>query len=127
MFRFFKKNFYDSESVTIIGQGMKIDANLLNGCGVVRVEGQYEGGINIDGDLILEKSGCIFGNVKVKVAYISGSITGNVKCSELLHITSTGKITGDIESKEVLMDAGAVFIGYSKMTERIVDPLGLEE
>ncbi|MCL1859083.1 MAG: polymer-forming cytoskeletal protein [Oscillospiraceae bacterium] len=123
-----KDNYETSEPVTLISKRMRIEANLLSGTGIVRIEGEYYGEVYVDGELILEKSGYINGNINVKIAYISGSIEGNVKCADLLHITSTGKITGDIECEAVLMDEGAVFIGYSKMTEKIdPDPLGLDE
>jgi len=127
MFKPSKKDIYAQETVTVIAQGMRIEANLLSGNGIVRIEGEYYGEVYIDGELVLEKSGYINGNINVKIAYISGNVTGNVKCSDLLHITSTGKVIGDIECEAVLMDEGAVFIGYSKMTERNPDPLGFCE
>ena len=130
MFKF-KKDSDGEYPVTTIGQGMRMDAKLISGAGVVRIEGEYCGEIYIDGELILEKSGHINGGVNVKIAYVSGTITGNVKCSDLLHVTSTGKIAGDIECAAILMDEGALFTGYSKMTERrVTDPadlLGLDE
>jgi len=112
---------------TIIGKSIKIDAKLLSGTGIVKIEGNYHGEIHIDGELILAKAGHISGNINVVSAYISGSITGNIKCSDLLHIQATGKISGDIECNSILMDEGAVFTGYSKMVDRNPDPLGLEE
>jgi len=126
MAKFIKKESYETTATTLIGQGMKIEANLLSGSGIVRIEGEYFGEIDITGELILERTGYIKGNVKAKIAYISGNIAGNIKCAELLHITSTGKVTGDIESEAILMDEGAIFIGYSKMVERNSDPLGIE-
>ena len=125
-----KKDISDAYSTTTIGKGMRMEAKLISGSGTIRIEGEYFGEIHIDGELVLEKSGHINGNVNVKIAYISGTVFGNVKCSEFLHITPTGKINGDIECEAILMDEGAVFIGYSRMTERRVnpsDPLGLDE
>jgi len=127
MFKSLKKDICEPGAVTLIAQGTRIEANLLSGNGIVRIEGEYYGEIYIDGELILEKSGHVNGNINVKTAYISGSVTGNIKCSDLLHIMSTGKINGDIECEAVLMDEGAVFIGYSKMVEKDLDPLGLDE
>ena len=126
----YPKNLYDSSQITIIGQGIRIESNLLSGSGIVKIEGEYYGEVFIDGELILEKSGYINGNINVKIAYISGCVEGNIKCSDLLHITSTGKIAGDIECEAVLMDEGAVFIGYSRMKEHNrddTDTLGLIE
>ena len=133
MFKFFKKysgNSYQTNQITVISKGMRIESNLLSGSGIVRIEGEYYGEVFIDGELVLEKSGYINGNVNVKIAYISGCVEGNIKCADLLHITSTGKITGNIECEAVLMDEGALFIGYSTMKERSPDdsdPLGLSD
>ena len=125
-----KKN-NDELSTTVIGKGIKIEAKLLSGTGLVRIEGEYYGEVYIDGELFLERSGRISGNINVKSAYIYGAVTGNVRCSDLLHITSTGKIAGDIECDAILMDEGAVFIGRCQMNERndaiSGDPLGLGE
>ena len=122
-----KKFDEETEFTTIIGKGMRIESSLLSGSGIVKIEGEYYGDVYVDGELILEKSGYINGNINTKIADISGSVTGNIKCADLLHITSTGKITGDIECEAVLMDEGAIFIGYSKMIDKDPDPLGLDE
>ena len=124
-----KKDTGGAYPTTIIGKGMRIEAKLISGNGTVRIEGEYFGEIYLDGELLLEESGYLNGNVNVKIAYISGTVSGNIKCSDLLHITSTGKITGDIECEAVLMDEGAIFIGYSNMTEPAPepDPLGILE
>ena len=102
---------------TILGQGMRMEATSLVGKGIVQIEGEFHGEVNIEGELLLEKSGYINGNVNTDIASVSGTVTGNIKCGELLHITNTGTVKGDIECKAVLMDKGAVFIGYSKMSE----------
>jgi cytoskeletal protein CcmA (bactofilin family) len=107
---------------TILGKGMRMDATLLVGQGIVQIEGEFHGEVDVNGELILEKSGYVNGNIKTNVASISGNITGNIKCSELLHITNTGKIKGDIECNTILMDKGAIFIGYSKMDDHEPEP-----
>ena len=144
MFKFMKKTHRENNELTVISKGIKIEAALISGGGVVRIEGEYCGEIKTDDDLVVAKSGRINGNICVESAYISGNVTGNIKCFDLLHITSTGKVNGDIECEAVLMDEGAVFTGYSKMKEPEIqdeinnimetetetendDPLGLEE
>ena len=123
-----KKYIRDAASV-IIGKGMRIDAELISGKGAVRIEGEYYGDIRTEGELTVLKSGCIYGNITVDAAYISGNVTGNITCAELLHIKTTGKLKGDIESEAVLMDEGALFIGRSLMKERAPepDPLGIQD
>ena len=124
-----KKKRSEDQTVTLIGKGIRITAATLQGAGTVRIEGEYHGNININGELMLEKSGQITGNTEASVAHVSGSITGDVKCADLLHIKTTGRIKGNIECDAIMMDEGAVFIGYSKMGERVPehDPLGILE
>ena len=124
-----KKRYTSESAAVIIGKGMKIHGELISGKGIVRIDGEYLGDIKIDGELMLEKSGHIRGNVTANSAYISGSITGNISCSHLLHIKTTGKLRGDIECDAVLMDEGALFIGCSLMNERAQepDPLGIQD
>ena len=119
----------EEPAVTLIGKGMSVKADLMSGKGIIKIEGEYHGDINIDGELIIAESGNINGSVSVNIAYISGSITGDIICSDLLHIKTTGRIKGDIACGAVLMDEGAVFIGYSNMPEpaREPDPLGILE
>jgi cytoskeletal protein CcmA (bactofilin family) len=121
----FRKNRNTGETVTVIARGMLVDAKLVSGKGTLRIEGGYHGDIDIDGDLILEQSGHITGQVKAVTADISGSITGNIACSEWLHIKSAGKIKGDITCDAILMDEGAVFIGYSNMKEPLPETGGI--
>lgn len=122
-----KKKYIEESAVTVIGKGMRIKAELLSGKGTVRIEGEYNGDINIDGELVVEQSAQISGNISANISNISGSVKGDVICSELLHIKTTGKIKGDISCDAILMDEGAVFIGYSNMSERAPepDPLGI--
>jgi len=113
---------------TLLGQGMRMDATTLVGKGIVQIEGEFNGEVDIDGSLVLTNSGHINGNTRVKVAYISGNITGNIFCSELLHVMATGKIKGDIECDAILMDEGAIFNGNCKMNEqRESNPLVFDE
>ena len=123
------KKKYTENASAVIGKGIRIDAELLGGNGIVRIEGEYYGNIKIDGELIVEKAGQIYGNIITGSAYISGSIIGNIKCADLLHIKTTGKIKGDLECEAILMDEGALFMGYSKMNERelVSDPLGMQD
>ena len=124
-----KKKYTEEPAYVIIGKGMRVNAELISGKGIVRIEGEYFGDIETEGAFILEKSGQVCGNITVNSAYIAGSIAGNISCFDLLHIKTTGKVKGDIECDAILMDEGALFIGYSKMNERPpeADSLGIQD
>ena len=109
----------EASDITVIAESTRIDDAVMNTKGVVKIEGEYHGNINIDGDLIVGASGSVCGHVNANTAEIYGNITGNVMCGDWLHIKATGRIKGDITCDAILMDEGAVFIGYSNMKERV--------
>ena len=111
-------DFSDATDITIIAENTRIDDAVMNTKGTVKIEGEYNGNINIEGELIVGASGYICGHVNSSSADIYGNITGNVVCSDWLHIKATGIIKGDITCDAILMDEGAVFIGYSNMKDR---------
>ena len=113
-----KKDAADEADITVIAESTRIDDAVMNTKGIVKIEGEYHGNISIDGELIVGESGYISGHVNANSADIYGNIIGNVICSDWLHIKATGTIKGDITCDAILMDEGAVFIGYSNMKER---------
>ena len=127
------KNIEERSSVTVIAKGMRIDAALVSGEGTLKIEGDYYGNIDINGDLTVEESGYVNGNINTDTANISGSVTGDIICTDWLHIKASGKIKGNITCEAILMDEGAVFIGYSSMKDRLPaadgsdHPLGFSE
>ena len=113
-----KKDATDEADITVIAESTRIDDAVMNTKGIVKIEGEYHGNISVDGQLIVGESGYISGHVNASSVDIYGSITGNVVCSDWLHIKATGTIKGDITCNAILMDEGAVFIGYSNMKDR---------
>ena len=116
-----KKHVPDSSNaadITVIAENTRIDDAVMNAKGTVKIDGEYHGDINVDGELIVGATGYICGHVNASSADIYGNITGNVVCGDWLHIKATGIIKGDITCDAILVDEGAVFIGYSNMKDR---------
>ena len=65
--------------------------------------------------LILGEKGKIEGELKCKLAEISGTIEGGVRVSEWLSLKSTAVIKGDIITNRISIEPGAVFTGTIKM------------
>ncbi|MDR1961986.1 MAG: polymer-forming cytoskeletal protein [Gracilibacteraceae bacterium] len=82
--------------------------------GNARIEGRLEGEIEVQGDLTLGASAEVRGDVKSRNASIGGSVFGSVMVENLLEITTTGKLHGDIVTKDLRIEAGADFIGNSE-------------
>jgi cytoskeletal protein CcmA (bactofilin family) len=107
----------NKSDTTIIGSGSKFDGT-LNTSGVVRVDGYFGGELIIAGSLIVGENGYIKGNIKSDKVTIAGKVEGNINCTGCLELTSSGKLYGDIEVKNVSIEDGAVFEGKCIMAQR---------
>ncbi len=105
---------------TIIGRDTKIVGGALTGNATLRIDGTFEGTINIEGHLILGESGSIVGNIKAQSATLAGTAkSGMVVCEGCLHIVAKGSLYGDIQVGSLVVDEDSVFIGNCKMNTGI--------
>lgn len=99
---------------TIIGLNVTVKGNLHNK-GSIQVNGNVEGEVKSDENIIIGDSAVIKGPVIAKKVEVSGEIHGIVEASEKLDINPTGKIFGDISVKSLNIKEGAIFVGKSSM------------
>ena len=102
------------KEITQISNTITIKGDMI-GKRDVRVAGSDNGSISIDGELIVEKSGHIEGEVKTKSAVIAGSIKGNIDCSEKMILESSSQFVGNIKTKQLIIQEGAMFQGNCQM------------
>ncbi len=108
------------EGTSIEGE-IKSDSNL-------RVDGRVKGTINVRGRLIVGQSGVIEGEVTCQSSDIEGTVLGRVNCQDLLSLKATAKLQGDINTKKLAIEPGAVFTGNCSMGGGVVkemDPVRL--
>lgn len=121
-----KKSEYDGFS-TVIAKGVKVEGATLTGVGMVRIDGEFLGEMDIDGEVILGESGTFEGNIHSKSALVAGKVLGNLFVVGSVHLTSTSEINGNIEATSLVIDEGASFSGNSKMRGRNnnVEPINI--
>lgn len=97
-----------------IEQGTKIKGDIITH-GNIRLDGEIDGNILSESKVVLGASCKMVGNLKAQNAEISGEVKGVIEVSELLILTSTAVITGDIKATKMRVDEGAVFNGTCNM------------
>lgn len=102
------------QEITQIGSTVTIKGDVA-GKSDVRVAGHIDGSINIEGELIIEKSGHIDGEIKTTSAVVAGSIKGNIECTQKLVLESTSQYVGNIKTKQLIIQEGAIFQGNCQM------------
>ncbi|WP_139905411.1 bactofilin family protein [Clostridium thermarum] len=99
---------------TLIGEQCNIVGN-LNGGGLLKVDGSIDGDILWQDDVILGVFSIFNGNLTCKSAIVSGKVTGNIICEETLIIESSGKVSGDITVKKLVVKEGGMLDGKCTM------------
>jgi cytoskeletal protein CcmA (bactofilin family) len=95
---------------TIIIKGkLKSDEDLV-------VRGRIEAEIHSSKALMVENSGVIRSNVRVKSAKISGVLVGNVTAEEKVEIAPDGRMVGDLNAPRIVISDGAAFKGRIDMS-----------
>ena len=101
---------------TVLGEFTSFTGNIESE-GSVKVLGRVEGDIRASGDVYIEPTSTVNGNIYGSNVYISGTINGNVLSKGLLNLTSQAKLIGDIEVNSIVTDEGAIFQGTCRMIE----------
>lgn len=96
---------------TIIGKGVFIEAAKMTGKESVRIDGLFQGTVDIDGSLMISDTGNIKGDIKAKYILAAGTINGNILCESVLHLASTSKVIGDVNTQTIIVDEGSQIDG----------------
>ena len=99
---------------TVIGPTAHVKGSMSSDGGI-RIDGIFEGQIQIAGNLIVGESGKVIADISAQNVSVSGAVKGTVQASGRLEILSTGRVWGDISVAAFLIDEGGFFRGQSIM------------
>lgn len=110
-----KSNGSSMEEVTIISSGVVIEGKVSSNSNV-RVDGTIKGDITAQGNLTVGEHGIIQGQLTGDVISIGGKVEGTVNAKEKLILESKSLLKGDLVTKILVVEAGAIFEGKSTMS-----------
>lgn len=101
---------------TILGPGTAY-RGVLTGEGGVRIEGSFDGDIDIAGPLVVGENAKISaGKIRAASVSVAGVVRGNIIASKI-EILRTGKIWGNLETAGFSSEDGAYLRGQVHMIE----------
>jgi len=112
-----KSTSYDgtrSEEATVISRGVKIEGK-LSCSGNIRLDGEVQGDISSQGIVIIGENGGVNGQINADSVTIGGKVTGTIRAKDKVVLEAKANLKGDIITKTLLVEAGAIFNGNSKM------------
>lgn len=110
-----------SKIETIIGPNAHFRGDIQSDGGV-RVDGIFEGTIDITGNLVIGEGAKIIADIKANNISISGAVKGDINGNRV-EILETGRVWGDLTINSLLLNEGAYLRGQTTMHGDIEPPL----
>lgn len=101
---------------TFIDDGTEIEGKYVCS-GTVMIDAKLRGEITAKDTLVIGPQGVVHAAVHATTVVIKGEVIGNVTATERVELGSSARVTGDIESPVLVMEAGAVHDGATRMTK----------
>ena len=110
-----------SKIETVIGPNAYFSGDIQSDGGV-RIDGIFEGNIDITGNLVIGEGAKLIAEIKANNISISGAIKGNINGNRV-EILETGRVWGDLTINSLLLNEGAYLRGQTTMHGDIEPPL----
>ncbi|MCK4315715.1 MAG: polymer-forming cytoskeletal protein [Anaerolineae bacterium] len=110
-----------SKIETIIGPNVHFRGDIQSDGGV-RIDGVFEGTIDITGNLVILEGAKIIADIKANNVSISGAVKGNITGNRV-EILETGRVWGDLTINSLLLNEGAYLRGQTTMHGDIEPPM----
>ena len=85
--------------------------------GTLRIDGTFHGSIATDDYLIVGPHAVVHADIKAGELEIHGQVFGSIVCKRRIEISPSGRVCGDVETPVLVMTAGAIIDGRTRMAE----------
>jgi cytoskeletal protein CcmA (bactofilin family) len=108
-----------AERVTsVLGTGISWKGS-LGGSGGIRIEGTFEGNINLRGLLVVGETGRVTGEIlKANTVIVAGAVRSDIT-AERVEIRATGRVWGNVVTAAFATEEGAFLRGQITMEEKV--------
>jgi cytoskeletal protein CcmA (bactofilin family) len=83
--------------------------------GTLRIDGKIKGRIICDETVSIGTTGDVEADIDAKMVIVAGSVVGNIRTSEKIEMQAKAKVLGDVSTKNIVIEQGAVFHGSCQM------------
>lgn len=105
---------------SIIGQKARIKGELTTS-GSVNINGEFEGKIKAEGEVIVSPGGKITGEIHGGGVVVSGLVEGNIFARDTLEIAKSGRVHGDLIGGKIVIQEGSSYQGRVKVNQGITN------
>jgi len=103
---------------SVLGAGLAFTGT-LTGSGGVRIEGAFDGEIDLQGLVVVGEQGRVTcKRLRAATVIVAGSVRGDIT-AQRLEITHSGRVWGDVVTAAFATEEGAFLRGQITMEERV--------
>jgi cytoskeletal protein CcmA (bactofilin family) len=102
--------------ISIIGPGMRVEGDCFTE-GTLRIEGEVTGTVHAGKAVVVGKHGAVHGDVATQDAVVAGRVTGTLLAASRLEIQATARVEGEVHTRRLQLEDGAVLNGAVRMGE----------
>jgi cytoskeletal protein CcmA (bactofilin family) len=106
---------------TVIAKESRLKGELAGTAGV-RIEGQVEGNVTVDGPVEVAEGAKVQGEIKGRTVKVAGEVVGNVHALQLVELLASGSVKGDLFTPSLHVVEGAHLEGQVHMESRPQPP-----
>lgn len=99
---------------TIITEDVEISGS-IKCTGGIRLGGKVSGDIQTAGDVLVEKTSAVKGNVTGNSVVVMGLVKGNIAARERLELKGAARVAGDIKAKRLVVEEGVSLVGKAEI------------
>jgi cytoskeletal protein CcmA (bactofilin family) len=99
---------------TIIGKDSTFTGD-MEVKGTLRIDGRVKGRIVCDETVSIGATGEAEAEIDAKMVIVAGTVVGNIRTSEKIEMQAKAKVLGDVSTKNIVIEQGAIFHGSCQM------------
>ncbi len=110
---------FTPSAVTKIGPGITMVGNFETS-DMIELNGTIRGNVLSDKRITISEAGRLEGNGRMESLISSGFVNGTIECRNLTHLTSTGKLDGNLMTQTLTTDDGSELTGTLHLKKKTV-------
>jgi len=103
------------DAKTLIAEDVEIIGS-IKCAGAVKMAGKLSGDLTCEGNVLIEKSAAIKGNVSAASIVVLGILKGNIIARERIELKGTARVAGDLKAKRLVVEEGVTLVGKSEIS-----------
>ncbi|MEA3377262.1 MAG: polymer-forming cytoskeletal protein [Chloroflexota bacterium] len=110
-----------TEIETIVGPNAYLRGDIQSDGGA-RVEGVFEGTIDVTGNLVIGEGAKVIADIKANNISIAGAVKGDISANKV-EILDNGRVWGNLKVSSLLLNEGAYLRGQTTMAGDVEPPM----